>query len=281
MLCSGGMWIASATNMIYATSDLVQVGSIGAQMSFADYSKQDEMNGIKRFIIRARPSFDKNVLLEKAAKGDEAALKELEDEITVMGESIVNAVKHNRGERLVGKGWDSGKVFYAPKAIEFGLIDGIASQDEVIAKLKSTNFKKSKSHMNLKFDNVAALAGNSSATQEQLDLANADLTAAGITSHTIVEQSVIDEAARVTTELEAANVSLTAANSTIATQVTEITALQGKVTTLEGVIAKRAVGDTGTATKPDANKTAEIQTPGEEKKIAAHNKAADAGFFGV
>lgn len=282
MVASGGMWITSATDGIYASSDLVEVGSIGAQSTLLDFSKYDEKSGIRRIVIRAKQSFDKNVVYDKAIEGDKDALKELEDRVSVLAESFINSVRSNRGERLTGSGWDSGKMFFAPQAIEIGLIDGIASLEDVISMIQKgkPNVKNSNNNMN-KFNNVAALAGQAQVSQESLDLANADLTEAGITHVTLVEQSVLDEAVQVTADLALVRTELETANTTIADNQVTIDGQKARITTLEGVIANRAAADNGTKGGSNPTVNPEIETNIPETKVAAHNKIADQGFWGA
>lgn len=130
----------------------------------------------------------------------------------------------------------------------------------------------------MKFQNLSALAEKDSATQEELDLANADLTAAGITSFTLVEQSVIDEGARVTQELATANADLETANATIAANVIALEQNKAEITQLKNVIAKRAADDNGIKTKADATKEAEIDTEDEAPKYQA-TSSIGSGFF--
>jgi hypothetical protein len=113
---------------------------------------------------------------------------------------------------------------------------------------------------NMNFTNVAALAGVQNATQAQLDQANADLTTAGITGCTIVNESFITDAAAVTTErdtltasvadltaqLSAANDAKATAEANLATANTQITDLEAKVDAFgknAGATQKTAVGE--------------------------------------
>lgn len=273
MIASGGVWLASAADCIYASSNLCEVGSIGAYSQLIDSSERDQREGVKRIIIRAKQSGDKNTVYELAKSGDEKALGELQDRISVVAAEFLNAVENNRKQHLKTNEWNTGKMYFADEAVNMGLIDGISTIEAAIDTLTTlTKNKKSKSNMS-KFNNVVALAGQDQVSQEALDLANADLTEAGITHVTLVEQSVIDEGARVTEELATAN-------STIADQVTAIQEKDARIKTLEGVIANRAKVDTGKAAVSgnDATTIAEIQDTAPVK-VAAHNKVADSGFF--
>ncbi|WP_333802553.1 hypothetical protein, partial [Sphingobacterium multivorum] len=214
---------------------------------------------------------------------DKNALAELEDRISLVTGELLDAVKLGRGDRLKNDSWATGKMYFADEALEMGVIDGIGTMDDALAHLrKLTSNKKTKNFNMNNFNNVAALASvEAEGAQAALDLANADLTAAGITDFTIVEQSVIDEGARVTAELETANASLVTANSTIANQQVTIQANQARIQTLEGVIANRAASDPGTKAKSTKKSTEDPEIEEEEEiSVAAHNRIADRGFFG-
>lgn len=271
MIASGGVWIASAADQIFASSNLCEVGSIGAYSQLIDSSERDQRDGVKRITIRAKQSSDKNTVYELAKSGDENALAELQDRISVVAAEFISAVENNRKTHLKSSEWNTGKMYFAEEAISMGLIDGISTLEDAIGVLVSLT-KNKKSNMS-KFNNVVALAGQDQVSQEALDLANADLTQAGITHVTLVEQSVIDEGARVTAELATAN-------STIADQVAAIQEKDARIQNLESVIANRAKVDTGKAAVAGeaATKESEIKDA-PPTKVAAHNLAADSGFF--
>jgi len=277
MIASGGVWIASAADEIYASSELCQVGSIGAFSMLVDTSERDQREGVKRIIIKAKQSPDKNTVYELAKSGDKTALAELREEISFLAEHFIEAVKDGRGDRLTSEEWNTGKMYRAEKAIELGLIDGISTLEAAIDKLGAIT-KQSKNKNMSKFNNVAALSGKDQVTQEDLDLANADLTAEGITHVTLVEQSVIDEAARVTTELETANAQIEKANATIADHTATIQTQAERIKTLESVIANRAHEDNGAAVSQSSSNNSEIEDQ-PEQKVAAHNRIADQGVF--
>lgn len=281
MIASAGVWIACAADYIFASSALCEVGSIGAFSTLIDASERDKKEGVKRITIRAKQSTDKNTVFELAKTGDKNALAELEERVSVLAGCFIDTVKSNRKDKLTNEEWNSGRLYFADEAVSMGLIDGICTMDQAIDKLSSINKPKNKKSNMKIFNNVAALADQDQVTQELLDLANADLTAAGITHVTLVEQSVIDEGARVTAELATAQTAVSTANSTIAAQVTALLEKDQKIAALEGVIANRAKVDTGTATVVGdaATETAEIDND-ESIKVAKHNQIADTSFFG-
>jgi len=136
---------------------------------------------------------------------------------------------------------------------------------------------------NMKFNNVVALVGVQNATQEQLDQANADLTAEGITNYTIVPESLINESANVTaernqltTQLEAANTARTTAESNLATANTSLATANARITELEAKVAAAP----GATHKPATGKDEVIQST-EDAEFQAlmdalpHNQKAD------
>ncbi|MEN5054379.1 S49 family peptidase [Sphingobacterium kitahiroshimense] len=280
MAASGGAFIASSADLIYASSELCEIGSFGGYSTLIDASEREAREGIKRIIIKASQSKDKNTVYELAKAGDKGALSELTDHISLVTGKLLDAVKDGRGDRIKNDSWTTGKMFFADEALNIGLIDGIGPMNIALDHLrKLTTQKKSKNFNMNTFTNVAALASvEADGAEAALDLANADLTSAGITNFTIVEQSVIDEGARVTAELATANTSLATANTTIADQLVELETKTTRISTLEGVIAKRAASDPGTKAKSeaDAKVKSEIES-GEETKVAAHNQYADRG----
>lgn len=282
MAASGGGFIAAAADAVFASSKLCEIGSFGGYSTLLDATEREQREGVKRIVIKAKQSKDKNTVYELAKAGDKNALAELEDRISLVTGELLDAVRLGRGDRLKNDSWSTGKMYFADEALTMGLIDGIGTMDDAIKHLRTLTLSKKTKNFNMNnFNNVAALASvEAEGAEAALDLANADLTAVGITDFTIVEQSVIDEGARVTAELATANASLATANTTIANQEATIQANQARIQTLEGVIAKRAASDPGTKSKTaeEAKKEAEINN-GDQKEVSLHNKIADNGFF--
>ncbi|WP_286709561.1 MULTISPECIES: S49 family peptidase [Sphingobacterium] len=283
MAASGGGFIAAAADAVFASSKLCEIGSFGGYSTLLDATEREQREGVKRIVIKAKQSKDKNTVYELAKAGDKNALAELEDRISLVTGELLDAVRLGRGDRLKNDSWATGKMYFADEALTMGLIDGIGTMDDAIRHLRTlTSSKKTKNFNMNNFNNVAALASvEAEGAEAALDLANADLTAAGITDFTIVEQSVIDEGARVTAELATANASLATANTTIANQEATIQANQTRIQTLEGVIAKRAASDPGTKSKSAKKSTEDPEIEEEEPTtVAAHNQIADRGIFG-
>lgn len=132
LAASAAYYIASACNRVVANSDMARIGSIGTYVSMIDYSGALEAAGIKIIEVYASKSNDKNKDYLDAIKGDTKALQESVD---VFNERFLADVAKNRDLKSDWKTWGTGKVFFAPDALEIGLIDEIDSFDNVIKSL--------------------------------------------------------------------------------------------------------------------------------------------------
>lgn len=135
MAASAGYWIASACNELYATQATDMFGSIGAFTTLIDYVPALEKMGVVVKEIYAPQSADKN----KAAKDALADKPELvQEELRMIVEKFIGAVKQNRSSRLDTKANDpfTGKMFFAKEAQQIGLIDGIQTMDYVVNRVE-------------------------------------------------------------------------------------------------------------------------------------------------
>jgi len=220
---SAGAWIASGHNKIYAANKHAKFGSIGAYTTIMDFRGYFEKAGVKVKEFYPAISKDKNKSFRDAIDGDSKLILE---EITALAQSFIDSFHDNRQGRLTSDEWNTGKVFNSADSIRIGLIDGIKNLNEVASEIRGTKIHApssgSSSHTSLnsnntdmKFENLAALAANSTPTVEQIDLANADLTTEGITGVTLVAESFINEAASVTSENERLTSELASANTSL------------------------------------------------------------------
>ena len=90
MACSAGLWLASATDKIIASTENDEIGSVGVQFSFADLQPMWEKEGIKFHTVTAKQSQDKNKAFFDMLKGDYKAIKEEKGPI----ETLENEVEH-------------------------------------------------------------------------------------------------------------------------------------------------------------------------------------------
>lgn len=129
--CSAAYGIISGADMIIANSNEARIGSIGTYLTILDYSKQLEMQGINVIEVYASASTDKNREYFEALKGNTDPLKEIADRYN---EGFISQIEKQRGEYLQSdrKIWGTGKVFFADKALEIGLINAIDSFDNIL-----------------------------------------------------------------------------------------------------------------------------------------------------
>jgi len=129
--CSAAYGLASACDFICANSSMAQIGSIGTYGTVVDFSKQLEMMGVNIIEIYATASTDKNKPFIDAINGKPEALQAI---IDTYNENFLSLIETNRADQLKAdrKVWGTGKVFFADKALELGLIDGIDTLENFI-----------------------------------------------------------------------------------------------------------------------------------------------------
>jgi signal peptide peptidase SppA len=131
MAASAAYMIASASDEIYANSDMAEIGSIGTYIQVADFRKQLENEGINLHEIYASASIDKNLEYKEAINGNYEPMRQFANSFNDKFIAMVNA---GREGKLTAddKTWGTGKIFFAPKALDLGMIDGILSHEETL-----------------------------------------------------------------------------------------------------------------------------------------------------
>lgn len=130
--CSAAYMIASATDHVVANSNMARIGSIGTYISIVDYSEYFKKEGIKITDVYADQSADKNQDYIKALKGDTSQITKLAN---AFNDFFLDSIIQNRDSKLTSDEWKTGKVFFADQAKDIGLIDDIASFDELISSM--------------------------------------------------------------------------------------------------------------------------------------------------
>ena len=129
MAASGGYYIASAATEIYADKASL-VGSIGVISSGFDASNLLEKIGVERRTFTAGRN---KAFLDPFAPMTEEAKVKWQAVLDETHQQFINAVKEGRGDRLViTDDVFSGMVFTGSQAIKIGLIDGLASVNEIL-----------------------------------------------------------------------------------------------------------------------------------------------------
>ena len=128
---SAAYGIATACDLVVAGSAQARTGSIGTYLTIADYSERYKQMGIKLTDIYASASTDKNREYLEALGGNPEPLRKMVD---VYNEHFLSTVEKNRAGKLTAgrEVWGTGKEWFAPEAVELGLIDGIDTLDNFI-----------------------------------------------------------------------------------------------------------------------------------------------------
>ena len=132
--CSAAMWIAAQCDIIYAASPTTEVGSISVVMTHTDRSKANESKGLKLTHITTGKY---KRMLSGDAPLSQDGLAYGQGKLDFLHTMFVDAVASGRGLSAdqVQSTMAEGQTFYAQQAIDIGLIDGIASLDDVIQSL--------------------------------------------------------------------------------------------------------------------------------------------------
>jgi protease-4 len=137
-LCaSAAYWTACECNEIMAANSISsEFGSIGVMMSFPDYAKYYEKEGIKVHTIYSNLSTYKNAPFEAAKLGKYDDIKT--EELDPLARKFQANVRAKRAGKLNEdiEGILSGKVFYAEDALKHGLIDSIGTLDRAVERVR-------------------------------------------------------------------------------------------------------------------------------------------------
>lgn len=137
-LCaSAAYYIASYCDEIIASNQISsEFGSIGVMMSFPDYAKYYEREGVKVHTIYSSLSDYKNAPFEMAKEGKYDMIRE--EELDPLARDFQENVKANRGNKLKldTTGLVRGRMFYAKDAIAVGLADAIGTLDFAIQRAR-------------------------------------------------------------------------------------------------------------------------------------------------
>lgn len=282
VLASAAYFIAAYADEIIVDHPRSIIGSIGTMTSIQNIQPALEKVGIEFHEIFASKSILKNKTTRDALAGNYAPYRE--KYLDPLNEDFISEVKQQRPDIVANETIFQGETFLANTALDLKMIDHLGDMDLAIDRVRIlSNESKNNQKTNMKFNNVVALVGVQNATQEQLDQANADLTAEGITNYTIVPESLITESANVTaerdqltTQLADANTARTTAESNLATANTSLATANARITELEAEVAAAP----GATHKPAKGKDEVIQSDEDAEYQALmdalpHNQKAD------
>lgn len=131
MMCSAAYWIGAAADRINISSEVAVVGSIGVVAKHVDVSKAEEQSGIKTTEIYAGKY---KRIASQYAPLTEAGRESIQEAVDHVYSVFVDDVARFRGvdAATVLEGMADGRVFNGSKAIEAGLVDGVATLSETI-----------------------------------------------------------------------------------------------------------------------------------------------------
>lgn len=138
-----GYWaMLEVCDEIYAYGDVSsRVGSVGVVASFRDNKKAMEKLGYTYHEIYPKESEHKNLAFQLARDGNYKMIKE--EHLSPLAQKFQGAVKENLPNLKEEIGVLTGKVFYAEKAVELGMITGISDSRDIVKKAKSLAMRKS------------------------------------------------------------------------------------------------------------------------------------------
>lgn len=143
LAASAAYWIGCSASEFYVTPG-GEVGSIGVWQAHFDYSKALEEDGVKPTLISAgKFKVEGNPYVPL----DEQAQAFMQSRVDDYYNSFVEAVAIGRGLSIndVKTGMGEGRVLGADAALAQNMVDGIATFDDVLAKMQA-NIRTSRAH---------------------------------------------------------------------------------------------------------------------------------------
>lgn len=139
MAASGALWLGSQATKFYSTES-GKVGSLGVYHVHEDRSRLDETEGTKVTFVYAGKFKTAGNPHEPLSEEAHAYIQEHVDEIY---DSFITEVATGRGmsEEVVRRDFGEGKLFSAKTAKKIGMIDDVASIEDVLGDLVSTNYQ--------------------------------------------------------------------------------------------------------------------------------------------
>jgi signal peptide peptidase SppA len=188
IMASAAYYLASAAGAVYASPSST-IGSIGAVSTHIEYSKALAAEGIGATVIRSAPNKQLWNQFEPLSPAAKASLQAWVDSY---GNQFEQAVARNRGisQADVKQKFGQGDAFLAPAALSRGMIDGISTLDELLAKASAASSAQS----------VAAQSATLIANDRLGDLvqANASGSSAAASAASLIPAAVGQSAAKVT-----------------------------------------------------------------------------------
>ncbi len=166
---SAAYWVASQATRVFATEDSV-VGSIGTMAVVTDSSRAAEDAGYKVHVIRADATSEHKAFGQPGVPISENQLTEVKKQLNAFNDFFVSAVANGRGlnKTQLAQVAD-GRVFLAGEAKDLGLIDEVASTQQVLSMIEaatSANALRSVAVSNAETTNATADVAQQPSTVE-------------------------------------------------------------------------------------------------------------------
>ena len=141
MAASAAYWLASQATAFYA-SPSADVGSVGVYAGHTDKSGFEEKIGMKTTLVAAGP---KKIQGHPYAPLDETALGDMQASVDESYQAFLKAVARGRGVTpdVIQENHGQGAMVSAQKALSSGMIDGVMTLRDVIAKYSSSRTRLS------------------------------------------------------------------------------------------------------------------------------------------
>lgn len=135
LMASAGVWVGSAAQQVYMSSQVDQAGSIGVVIEHVNRAGQLAAVGLEKTEIYAGKY--KRIASENGPL-TESGRATLQDKVDTIYSIFVGDVANHRGvsvEKVLADMAD-GRVFIGQQAIDAGLVDGFATLDQLVAEVK-------------------------------------------------------------------------------------------------------------------------------------------------
>lgn len=256
LAASAAYWIISGASKIITSSDLDRIGSIGTMMMVEDLQPALEQMGVKFHEVYATLSVDKNKDFNQVLDGKYDNYRA--NVLDVINSKFLASIRSNRTS--VDESTLSGKIYFAPQAIELGLIDEIGSFEkalEVAFSMGNSTIVQSESNESKNIQPMK-IKETWKAIQGFFKMDPSNLEAQELTSDQV--QQINDQLASVSARNEELETLLAEEKEAHAATLLELEKLRGEDAGKETVAAKAADKFPG---------------EGEETAIYAHDKIAD------
>lgn len=143
LMASAAYWIAASADEIVATPS-AKLGSVGVLAAHEDHSVFYDKMGVKVSLVAAGKYKTENNPLEPLTDEGRAEIQKRVNETYGM---FVDAIARGRGTtaQAVRDGFGQGRVVGAREAVSIGMADRIATLDEVVATIPTSNHGSSES----------------------------------------------------------------------------------------------------------------------------------------